>query len=274
MQLKDLLRLAEYPKEELGIEIEMEGHNYLPSRDAVNPVWQRTVDGSLRGRDNAEYVLPKPLNKRAAFVAIDFLRDRLKEKASRINDTVRAGVHVHVNVLGATLREMWTFVTCYYVLEELLTDRFCGEGRSGNHFCLRAVESDVLPYLVGKTVNRQDLRLFQTDDIRYAALNYTSLHRHGSLEFRAMRTPTDLNKIKTWIDILLSIKENSKMFKSPKEVVEVFSMGGEVNFMRQLLGPLSKELGPEDADMTASLRRGVRIAQEIAYAKEEWNEQE
>lgn len=267
-KIKDIIQLPHYPKGQIGIEIEMEGENRLPPPDLVNPVWIRTMDGSLRGNDNAEYVLPQPLDRDKAFEAIDFLSKQLTEYKSRVKDTVRAGVHIHVNMLGGTFQQLWTFATCYYVMEEALTERFCGPGRTGNHFCLQAGDADILTYMIRRFIKTGDLSYLRGDDFRYAALNYTSLRRHGSLEFRALRTPTDLNKIKTWIDMLLSIKAGSKMFANPREVVEQFSLGGEFNFINQMLGDNVKELGEQDEWLRLSLMRGVRLAQEIGYAKE------
>lgn len=266
-KVKDVVGIPEGPAGTIGIEIEVEAYNYLP--DVQHP-WMRTMDGSLRGRDNAEYVLREPLDKEAAFKAIDWLARAITGNKTRVKDTVRAGVHVHINMLEATCRQLWTYATCYYVLEEALTERFCGAGRVGNHFCLRAIDADVLTHDIGRVLRNDEYGILMYDDIRYSALNFTSLFRHGSVEFRALRTPPDLNRVKTWIDILLAIKANSKMFSNPREVVEMFSMGGEINFLNQILGPLSSELGERNERLTEMLRRGVRVAQEIAYARKEW----
>ncbi|MHA2086324.1 MAG: amidoligase family protein, partial [Candidatus Thorarchaeota archaeon] len=101
-----------------------------------------------------------------------------------------------------TNKQLWTFVTCWFVLEELVTDMMSGEGRSGNHFCLRAVDAEALLDSISKYLSTGDRTYISGDEIRYSALNLCSLRKFGSLEFRAMRTTTKVYKIKRWINIL------------------------------------------------------------------------
>ena len=248
-------------KGEVGVEIEIESDNTLPNQESIPSYWRKTHDGSLRGPDNAEYVLKKPKTEQETYKAIDILSKILPE----INDSVRAGVHVHINVRDLTFLQLWTVISCYYILENLLTD-WCGEGRQGNHFCLRASDADVVLQLVTKAVIKDDPRYLGTDSIRYAALNFNALSKFGSLEFRQLRTPQDFGKIKTWISILLNIKRNSFLFPNPRAVVENFSLGGEEEFLRVMLGEHAGLFGHNE-DRLWVLRRGVRVAQEIAYAR-------
>lgn len=265
--VRDIVGLGNGPKGLIGIEIEVESKNQLPHPPQY---WQVTMDGSLRGAYNAEYVLQEPLSVKAAGSAIDHLKELMELVGAKAKDSVRAGVHIHMNMLGASLGQLWTLATCYYVLEEALTTRFCGDGRAGNHFCLRAIDADVLTFEVTEAIRKGRMDRLAGDHIRYSALNYNSLFRHGSLEFRALRTPIDFDRIKTWIDLLVALKENSKLFRNPQEVIAQFSMGGEINFLRQMLGPLAEELRPFDLDLERMLQRGVRVAQEIGYAVKEW----
>lgn len=247
---------------EVGVEVEIESDNPLPSQASLPTHWVKSHDGSLRGFDNGEYIFRKPKKEADAYRAIDYLYQRLPA----INDTVRAGVHVHINVRELTFLQVWTFVSCYYILENLVTD-WCGEGRQGNHFCLRASDADVVLQHVVLAIQQNSLNFLGNDHIRYAALNFNSLRKFGSLEFRQLRTPQDPDVIKTWVSILLNIKRNSSLFPNPRAVVENFSLGGEEEFLRVMLGRHTS-LFEHDSDRVWSLRRGVRVAQEIAYAKE------
>ena len=252
---------------EVGVEIEIEATNNIPSRESFEDTpWQRVRDGSLRGYDNAEFVFRNPLKEADALEAVDTLSSALDNYDTALLDSVRTGVHVHINVQSMTMKQMWTFVTCYYILEEILTD-FCGEGRQGNHFCLRAMDADAVVARVASSIARDDTYPICEESVRYAALNFNALHKFGSLEFRQLRTPMDFEKVKTWIKVLLSVKRNSEMYPNPQAVVENFSFGGEVAFMRAMLGEHVHNFNIDND----KLRRGVRIAQDIAYAKEEWN---
>ncbi len=249
-------------KGEVGVEIEIESGLPLPPQEEVPKYWRKTHDGSLRGTYNGEYILKTPQKETDAYKAIDYL----SRKLPRIDDSVRAGVHVHINVRELTFLQLWTFVSCYYILENLLTD-WCGEGRQGNHFCLRASDADVVLQKVVAAIAREEMNTLYDDRIRYAALNFNALQKFGSLEFRQLRTPLCFSKIKTWVSILLNIKRNSSLSANPRAVVENFSLGGEEEFLRVILGG-HIHLFSQDRDKMWSLRRGVMVAQEIAYIKE------
>ena len=247
---------------EVGVEIEIESDNELPSQESLPRYWIKAHDGSLRGEHNGEYVLKTPKKEADAYKAVDYLSRKLPV----INDSVRAGVHVHINVRELSFLQIWTFISCYYILENLLTD-WCGEGRQGNHFCLRVIDADVVLQRLVCAIHRDDPHLLDRDSIRYAALNLNALSKFGSLEFRQLRTPLDFGVIKTWISILLSIKRNSSLFPNPRAVVENFSGGGEEEFLRVMLGEHTN-LFSMDSNKMWSLRRGVVVAQEIAYIRE------
>lgn len=251
----------------VGIEIEMEALNMLPERAPAG--WSKTMDGSLRGHDSGEFVLKGPRHKVEAFASLDTLSRSLKTAGTRVDDSVRAGIHIHIDVSDMSYLEMYCYATCYYILEELMVE-FCGRGRSGNHFCLRAVDADVILQHVCNSIRQENLYDYlSNENIRYASLNYNSMFKFGSLEFRAMRTTTDFQKIKTWIKILLRLKENSRLFESPRQIVEQFSLGGEINFLRQVLGDLSENFsGMKDVEQR--MINGVRLAQEIGYCTREW----
>lgn len=260
---------------EVGIEIEMEARNAFPPVENTSYYWNKEHDGSLRGEYNIEYVLKKPLKIKFAIKALDKLSAELEEYDTEVEDSVRAGTHIHINVRDLTFLELWVMVTCWYVLEELLTHTMCGEGRKGNHFCLGVQDADAVLYKVTNILKgNHAFDKLKGGDLRYSALNFSSLFKYGSLEFRALRTPQNFDEIKVWMCILLAIKENSKLFRNPRQVVENFSYGGERNFLRQILGNENANIVLErDPDgWERKMKRGVRIAQEIAYAREDWEE--
>ena len=259
--IQDYFGFSPMIKGEVGVEIEIESDYPLPTQDFLVSHWRRTHDGSLRGEHTAEYIFKNPKTEVEAYRAIDYLSKRLPD----INDSVRAGVHVHINVRDLTFLQVWTIVSCYYILENLLTN-WCGEGRQGNHFCLRASDAHMVLQMVTKAIRRDNPSALDTDSIRYAALNFNALSKFGSLEFRQLRTPQDFDKIKTWISILLNIKRSSFLFPNPRAVVENFSLGGEEEFLRVMLREHVGLFEPNE-DRLWVLRRGVRVAQEIAYAK-------
>jgi len=271
----DYFGFGDLEEKVVGIEIEMEADTEFPDSKETRYYWIKEHDGSLRGEYNIEYVLRKPMPKKSAMRALDKLALALKQYDTEVVDSVRAGTHVHINVRDLSFLEMWTMVTCWYIVEKLLTHTMCGEGRVGNHFCLGVEEADVVLFEICKVLRGQRMGRLDKDEVRYSALNFVSLFNYGSLEFRAMRTPINFEEIKQWVDILLAIKENSKLFPHPRHVIENFSYGGERNFLRQLLGNENAEMVMRrDPDWERKLKKGVRLAQEIAYTRDNWGKEE
>jgi len=259
-------------KNSVGIEVEIEAVDEFPPQDRLRYYWKHHMDGSLRGEYNAEYVLTRPMPMGTAFKALDKLQKELGGYGTEIIDSVRAGTHVHINVGDLTFLEMWTMVTCWYVLEELLTYTMCGEGRGGNHFCLRAKDADPILNKASKALKTGDLRGLKGDDVRYSALNFVSLFKYGSLEFRAMRTPKNFEEIKEWVEVLMNLKLNSKMSPNPRHVIENFSFGGEEHFLETVLGKVyAGKVMLRDPNWKAKMRDGVRLAQELGYAVDDWD---
>lgn len=229
-----------YPCEgELGIEVEVESNSKLPN--AINENWKVMLDGSLRG-EAKEYVFNKPLNKKEAFEEINILYDVLQGK---INDSMRAGLHVHVNCQKLTMRELFNFLTSYYCLENLITEE-AGEERQGNLFCLRLCDANYISTGIMSSLVTSDVKadggIFTNENLRYAAMNLVSLSKFGSVEFRALRTPTTKEKVLEWVDLIHTLKINSTTnFKTPLEIISSMSANGVTEVVEKLLGKHAKK---------------------------------
>ena len=105
---------------DLGIEIEVEGLN-LP---VIRSYWNEEYDGSLRG-ECKEFVLKKPSSLAGVVKALNHLDKAYIERGTEVFESVRAGVHVHVNVQKLTTVELFSFMTAYIIFEDLLVN-FCG----------------------------------------------------------------------------------------------------------------------------------------------------
>ena len=244
---------------DVGVEIEVEGRR-LPYPQKY---WKREHDGSLRGPENAEYVLAKPSTLNQLKLALKSLSIDYKSTDARIDDSVRAGVHVHVNVQALNMVELYNFITLYLVLEELLT-KFCGPTREGNLFCLRACDAEYLIPCLVKAAKTRAFRHLVTDELRYSAINVKALGEHGSLEFRAMRSTTDFSIIQTWAEILVGLREKAKTYTDPTDIINGFSEGESRTFLMGVLGEHAPIfMGYKGWE--SCLARGMRIAQEVAF---------
>jgi hypothetical protein len=243
---------------DVGIEIEVEGKS-LP-RPAK--YWRCEYDGSLRGEESMEYVLKEPLSLDEAGVALAHLRDCYNQSKSVIDDSVRAGVHVHVNVQQLNIVELYNFITLYLVLEEILV-KFCGETREGNLFCLRSGDAEYLLSRLVQAVRGRRFRILVDDNLRYSSMNVKALGTYGSLEFRAMRGTEDLGLIHKWAETLVGLREVAKTFTDPMDVITGFSAGDAGHFLHKCLGA-NADLFKYDG-YEAVLVRGMRRAQEVAF---------
>jgi Putative amidoligase enzyme len=223
-----------------GVEIEVEGNSLPHPSTFIN--WRVESDGSLRG-ESAEYVLASPMNLDGVEISLAELRRRFTENNTNINSSIRAGIHIHVNVNDLTIPQLFSFLTCYYLVEALIT-RKAGHNRAGNLFALRLEDAyGTIPYIVNFLKSGDISYLGNNNSIRYAACNLSSLSKYGSVEFRQLGTSKDFDvKIKKWCELLGTIRTNSLRFSSPREIIYSLSGEGANNFVTSIL---SRQLADE-----------------------------
>lgn len=242
---------------DVGIEIEVEGRG-LPH---LEKFWKNEEDGSLRG-ESREYVLEKPMTLKEARLALSYLDAQYKANDTKVADSVRAGVHVHVNVQDLNIIQLYNFMVVYLILEEVLV-KWCGPHREGNLFCLRAGDADYLLSQLRDVAQTKQFQNLHSDQLRYASMNVKALGTYGSLEFRAMRGTRDLDLIYRWAEVLVGLREFAKGFDNPNQIIEGFSEGQAEGFLKAALGPHAKEFACEG--YVDKLCAGMRRAQDVAY---------
>jgi hypothetical protein len=244
---------------EVGIEIELEGQGV--GQIEANNMWMTEMDGSLRG-ESIELVLRSPAPRHLVPVRLKKMQDMVR--GCIIKDTGRAGIHIHVNIQELTPREYTQFLVMYLIFEETLVD-WCGNDRVGNLFCLRASDANYGLQIIRSTIQSWGFRNLDTDNIRYASMNLKATANYGSLEFRALRSTTDVDVILKWIYILLKLKDTARKYESPPDIVEELSILGVEGFFDKVLGEFEI---PFDHMQVMS---GVRNAQYIAYCRNDWS---
>lgn len=251
---------------QIGLEIEVEGVGLpRPAR-----FWKVDADASLRG-ESCEYVLKKPLSLPQAKLAIDHLGECYTEASTVVHESVRAGVHVHINCQDLNIVQLYTFMTLYLALEPLLV-HYCGSTREGNLFCLRSQDADYLLWALTHAAQSKDFLSLDDENLRYASMNVMALASYGSLEFRAMRGTADLEAIWIWVKMLHILKLKAQAYDSPADIIFDMSGRGAEEFARHVLGD---DLYPHVYVGKASTRKlvmeGIRSAQDVAYCCD-WEE--
>jgi hypothetical protein len=257
------LRLNEFvplTEGDWALEIEAEGR-HLPRNEnkEFHTLWNVEADGSLRGEDTAEYVMRGPKTMAGLVHSLDVLGYAIESNESFIEESRTAGVHLHMNVQKWHPLKLLTFITTYYILEKMLV-RWCGAHRSGNHFCLRATDAELVLHLLQKAVDAKDWRHLNTEDIRYTALNLTAMFKYGSIEFRSMRSTAKLDDILTWAKLIEQVVKGSEQFNTPRDVIQCVSESdGDERFVQAVMGEYAPILGQPD------IWEGVRAIQPFVF---------
>jgi len=257
-------------KGEVGLEIEVEGKK-LPHEDQTPAPWVYHHDGSLRGQENAEYVLAKPVPFDKVGDSLVMLWKAFKTKHSVFDDSNRTSVHVHLNVQEWHLNRLTAFLACYFALEEILTE-WCGEYRVGNLFCLRAIDAPAIVSWTKRFI-RSDGQVPLPETLHYAGLNTNALKKFGSLEIRTLRGTSDQTVIKQWVDILKRLYDISADFEDPRDICTMVSSGGgPLVFFDTILGDMAgvvrAGVSMTDNDIRDSIYTGIRLAQDICYCRD------
>lgn len=256
-----------------GVEVELEGQNIFPPSAMVSDYWQIHNEPSLRklgpGDQSAEYVFIHPYDLKTTEKAVRKLFEFLTRPGCKVHDSYRTSIHVHLNMANEEFRTVYNFIVLSLILDELLVSQN-GEHRIGNNFTLRAKDAmGQIVSLIDSIENGNGFFGVAHND-RYSSINFASLTKFGSAEFRSLECTTHEGRLMHWIGTLQAIKAWSRSFKNPTEVIQRFSMMGPKDFLIEALGPFSSKYRavPEYKEM---MFNGMRIAQDIAYCSE-WKE--
>lgn len=267
-------------KGDVGIEIEVEG-NKFPKPEGYegthHPVqlpgtgyWSYVHDGSLRGKDNAEYVLSKPILFSEVDKAVDEIFSKMKTFGSVLDDSNRTSVHVHLNCQKFHFNRLASLIALYVVFEEVLTE-YCGDHRVGNLFCLRAKDAPAALTNIREFI-RSDGKVSLSENLHYAGLNTHALTKYGSLEIRSLRGATEPGVIKDWVAILRRLYELSGEMSDPRDIPNLFSMHGPLSFFEHCLGDktsvITSAISFNLDRISDSMYEGMRLAQDLCYCRD------
>lgn len=257
-----------------GVEVEVEGKNLGNITNAVDVFWNIIDDHSLRklkpGDEAYEFVCRTPYSFAKVREAINVLFDYLNQPTVKVYNSYRTSVHVHVNFGTEKLRTIYNFITLSLILDELFVSQN-GDHRVGNNFCLRAKDAlgQVLMLTNSIKGGHQFFQLGGNAE-RYSSINFTSLTKFGSVEFRSLECTTHEGRLMHWIGTLDYLKQHAKTYKNPAEIIQQFSSRGPREFLKLALGPFShKYLSTPGLEIM--LMDGMRIAQDLAYCST-WSE--
>ncbi len=228
--------------EYVGAELEVEGYN-LPY-DSINHYWKVTGDDSLRvptGGNGAayEYILKKPVSpehfKEKVF---PYLSNKLNEGDSQTEFSMRCSTHIHIGVHELYLYQVFLYVGLYNIFEDLFWP-LCGRRREGYLFCVSNGVSEKLSEIMAFLARTGRLHsAFPSDSLKYSSVNLRTMKHLGTVEFRAMEGTDDKERIATWVDILVSLRNYAASIK-PEEagtLLNIMSAQGPLKFFANCVG--------------------------------------
>jgi hypothetical protein len=94
-----------------------------------------------------------------------------------------------------------------------------------------------------------------------------SVKKFGSLEFRALDSSLDIDRMVKWCEILVNIRDSSIFYRTPDNLLGGISNEGYLQFATTML---KKEYVDEflTDGWIKKIRKGIIHAQEIAYSKD------
>lgn len=264
-----ILNSKNLEKGEVGLEIEVEGKNLIYAGDTPAP-WVYKEDHSLRGEENGEYVLSRPIDFKGVPAALEKLFSALKKNGAKFDESNRTSIHVHLNCQSFHLNRLASFMALWFTFEEPLA-QWCGEHRVGNLFCLRSRDATAIISHLRKFL-KSDGKYDLSDNFHYAGLNANALKKFGSLEIRTMRGVSDPQVIQEWVEILQALYEKSAEFKDPRDVCGIFSGYGPMTMFATILGDRAATVREgikwTEDEIRQSLFRGIRLAQDLCYCRD------
>lgn len=255
-----------------GIEIECEGRNV--EWDGLDKhlieEWAPHADGSLRNNHGqaCEWVFNGPAKFERAVKRVDTLFDYFEKRKARLVTSNRTSTHVHFNMADKSAYQLINVFILFTILEDLF-DRYCGEGRKGNLFCLSSRHAEDQLQLLAKSVfDRGSFDLFR-EDFRYCSLNLASINKFGTVEFRGMRGLDRREDVVAWLSI---IKEFCYFacytVKNPIKLIEQISVDTPVGFLEKIFSDVNftnLTKGLEDHEIAGSVYEGLRLVQMLCY---------
>jgi hypothetical protein len=253
-----------------GIELECEGRNVDWDQSAgVVKAWSPHRDGSLRNNhgEACEWVFRGPVTYAKSCDRVEVLFDYFTKRKAVLVPSNRTSTHIHFNMGDKNGYQFVNLFILFTIFEDLL-DRFCGEDRNGNLFCLSSRHAEEqLEWFKSACFERFALNF--REEQRYCSLNLAAINKFGTVEFRGMRGVDNKDDMLAWLSIVRELCEYAcYTMRNPVAIVEQISVKTPKMFLSEIFSDENvKRLteGLSDNEIHDSVYQGLRLVQMICY---------
>jgi len=208
----------------LGIEIEVEHiRNHIETF-----LWTIKEDGSLRNH-GVEYVSP-PLKPNLIGPALNALYDLIPVTHQF---SQRTSIHVHMNVQDFTEEQLYRLFIIYLTFEPLIY-QWVGKDRDENIFCrpwYQVYELNAMIKSLQILSNViKNIGYIQHTNKRYSGLNFESLQKFGTIEFRQLGGTDNIITIIKWINIILSLKVAALKYQTDTLIARINNLNTKSDY--------------------------------------------
>lgn len=196
--------------------------------------WVTDQDASLRGAYNLEVKSARPENRLWFNKNLPVLLDFIFTEGQAV-ETVRASTHIHMNMIGANKIHIANFLCMYYLLEDLLVETVGGPGRKGNLYCLGLSDAENGAEVLRSLLNDNMNWYHRQEEVKYSAMNFETLFRFGTLEFRALKTTRDCTNVLDCMRLFIRMMKMMGRWEKPTSIIEFMSFNGAERLVKELV---------------------------------------
>lgn len=196
------------------------------SEHGENGAWILKGDGSVHGM--ALELISPPMCGPKGIAEVKFVMGLLNANQAKVDES--CGLHVHHHASDLDDNHLKNLLIVWYKYQDLMY-MIADPRRETSQYCRKLEESDFRRVVGLKRGFAAQVRTWS----RYQGLNFESLNRHGTVEFRLLEGTLNTEKVEAWVSLTQRLVLLAKHTKRPIKP-------NKVKDQVQLLGAITKML--------------------------------
>lgn len=245
-----------------GIEVEVEKVSQYAGKIAnkLAEVWSAKEDHSLRNF-GIEFVTRGAIESQYVVPAFDKLIQRIKEYTTEYDFSPRTSIHLHLNVLDKTPKQVDNIILLYLLFERSIF-KFVSPLRKKSIFCIPLQDTRQTRNLVEKGV-----QYCMPEWNKYSSLNILPMREQGSIEFRHLEGTDNIDKFSQWYNIILKLVKfacdsDDTLYK---RICDLNTTSQYLGFAFNVFGHTWDELY-QDTQVTQDMVKGIKYLKSLNHA--------